>query len=457
MLGLLTETTLSDMTIVCKTGQFHIHRCILLARLGVFIDTSSLMDCTVVTCCDVDFHDIRSLLRSIYSGEDLTCMCGMLNQIFTGLNYNSVTSSPTVRELQSDVAECTGLGKPNGELLALLLESRLAELSLELNCWQPDGFMGSGFIEPRGKLDGCMANIQLNHSDSNGIHDGSAKCTELSHNDSNTTRSCSLSAAHIDGCERRGSLGSKCESGQTRGLVTCSLLGHELLDLYLSSAGTDVVLLVDDRHFPVHRCILSAWSTYFASMFSGSWRETSQSEIRLIGVSAAALEKALEFIYRGVCDMKLTSLSDINVLLNVADVFDIARFTDVLSMLVKRNWCHFFHQPSSSCGCIAGVISVLLLINDFRLDEMWNAAIKCSLSNVVKVWSCQKFAVLPNHVLARYTSRIATHIGRNINMFELLFKIDHVTTSVSRSRRSEPIFGMAATLTGACTKLSLSI
>ncbi|KAF4530009.1 hypothetical protein B566_EDAN009185 [Ephemera danica] len=59
---------------------------------------------------------------------------------------------------------------------------------------------------------------------------------------------------------------------------------------------TDITLLAGSEHIPAHRLVLSASSSYFAAMFGGGLRESSQTEVEMHDVTEACglfLEKRL--------------------------------------------------------------------------------------------------------------------------------------------------------------------
>ncbi|KXJ05425.1 Kelch-like protein 15, partial [Exaiptasia diaphana] len=60
---------------------------------------------------------------------------------------------------------------------------------------------------------------------------------------------------------------------------------------------SDVVLLVEDRKFHVHKAILSMWSPVFERMFSSEFRERSAPEIPLPGKSAKQIDALLNLMY----------------------------------------------------------------------------------------------------------------------------------------------------------------
>ena len=60
---------------------------------------------------------------------------------------------------------------------------------------------------------------------------------------------------------------------------------------------SDVVLLVEDQRFHVHRNVLVLWSPVFEKMFTSNFSENKKREIRLPGKKAASVQTLLMMIY----------------------------------------------------------------------------------------------------------------------------------------------------------------
>jgi len=60
---------------------------------------------------------------------------------------------------------------------------------------------------------------------------------------------------------------------------------------------SDVVLVVEDRKFHVHRSTLSMWSPVFETMFTSEFKEKTSPEIPLPVKRASEIEALLKLIY----------------------------------------------------------------------------------------------------------------------------------------------------------------
>jgi hypothetical protein len=60
---------------------------------------------------------------------------------------------------------------------------------------------------------------------------------------------------------------------------------------------SDVVLVVEDSNFHVHKCILSMWSPVFQTMFTSKFLESAAKEITLPGKRKDEMEELLKLVY----------------------------------------------------------------------------------------------------------------------------------------------------------------
>lgn len=65
---------------------------------------------------------------------------------------------------------------------------------------------------------------------------------------------------------------------------------------------TDAELVVEDRRFPVHRCVLAARSTVFRAMFESTMREGQDGVVNILDFPASTVEAMLKFVYTDVLD-----------------------------------------------------------------------------------------------------------------------------------------------------------
>jgi len=87
---------------------------------------------------------------------------------------------------------------------------------------------------------------------------------------------------------------AKLESGFKFGVSNVAKLDREFSAPWHFS---DVVLVVEDRQFHVHRSTLSMWSPVFETMFTSEFKEKTSPEIPLPGKRASEIEALLKLLY----------------------------------------------------------------------------------------------------------------------------------------------------------------
>lgn len=117
-----------------------------------------------------------------------------------------------------------------------------------------------------------------------------------------------------------------------------------------SSAGTpdfseqwkfsDVVLVVEEQRFHVHRSTLAIWSPVFETMFTADFKEKNSDEISLPGKKANEIKELLQIMYDTSLDKDVVTKSNCYFLLDLAHEYQIASITqkceDFLVSTVKK-------------------------------------------------------------------------------------------------------------------------
>ena len=83
---------------------------------------------------------------------------------------------------------------------------------------------------------------------------------------------------------------------------------------------------MDNKEIPVHRCVLSAVSGYFRSMFAGSLRESFEPErIELKEIDQSVLIRLIEYCYTGI------------IYINQDNVMNILKTADLLQVTTDQS------------------------------------------------------------------------------------------------------------------------
>ena len=119
---------------------------------------------------------------------------------------------------------------------------------------------------------------------------------------------------------------------------------------------SDVVLVVEDKKFHVHKGTLSMWSPVFEKMFSASFKEKTSSEIALPGKKASEIQDMLLVIYPTA---KPVTEQNYSHLLDLAQEYQMEQLTERCEKyLLNREKTPF------------QAIDFLVLADAFRMEEL---------------------------------------------------------------------------------------
>ncbi|XP_031566413.1 uncharacterized protein LOC116301482 [Actinia tenebrosa] len=176
------------------------------------------------------------------------------------------------------------------------------------------------------------------------------KLYDLEHDDKvariaeNMKCSCSTSADHMFNSR-------KASTTEDAGLLKDSL------DFSSPWHFSDVVLIVEDTKFHVHKSTLSMWSPVFEAMFTSQFRESNAKEIPLPGKRAEEVKELLHVIYSSWSKPKITD-ENYQFLLQLADEYQMDR--------VKRSCSKFLVNKIEVSNCL----EFFKLAEQFGLDDV---------------------------------------------------------------------------------------
>ena len=76
-------------------------------------------------------------------------------------------------------------------------------------------------------------------------------------------------------------------------------LGHDFETLLETGKQSDVVFVVGDKEFLLHKTVLAARSEVFAAMFQSDLEEAKEGRVKIPDVSVEVFEQLLRYIYSG--------------------------------------------------------------------------------------------------------------------------------------------------------------
>ena len=139
----------------------------------------------------------------------------------------------------------------------------------------------------------------------------------------------------------------------------------------------DTVLRIEGQDFPAHRCVLSAASPYFRSLFTSGFKENESNVVELEEIkSAAVASEALRFIYTG------------EALVNAANAQDLFKMADYLIIpCLKTKVSDYLKESIDATNCLA----LESFAVQFGCESLEQTATAYKLQNFVSVVKSDDF------------------------------------------------------------------
>jgi len=154
----------------------------------------------------------------------------------------------------------------------------------------------------------------------------------------------------------------------------------KLNELRKESTLCDATLRIEGQDFAAHRCVLSAASPYFRSLFTSGFKENESAVVELQEIkSAAVASEALRFIYTG------------EVLINASNARDLFRVADYLIVpRLKTKVSEYLKESIDTTNCLA----LESLASQFGCESLQEAAKAFTLGNFASVVKTDDFKTL---------------------------------------------------------------
>ena len=153
------------------------------------------------------------------------------------------------------------------------------------------------------------------------------------------------------------------------------------LDFSMPWELSDVVLVVQEDRFHVHRCILGMWSEVFSTMFTSQFKEKTAEEVPLPGKKSVEIKEMLLVIYP--TSAKQIDESNYAFLLDLAKEYMMAKITEKCeSYLVGRLGSAESYGATCVCGnwrqyvMKGNCLWLLVIAQTYGLDRLETACIK---------------------------------------------------------------------------------
>ncbi|XP_043911379.1 kelch-like protein 10 [Protopterus annectens] len=179
-------------------------------------------------------------------------------------------------------------------------------------------------------------------------------------------------------------------------------------ELRLQGILCDAILKVDEVEMKVHRNILCSCSSYFRTLFTGSWSNSKKMVHIISGISPDTMEKIIEYAYT-----RTVSITDSNVqqLLAAADQFHVPA--------IMRACCEFLESKLCSENCI-GIWKIADYYYYNELKQKAHIFILHNFAELVEI--CNEFLQLSATELEEIIEKDELNVKQENVVFEAIMK-----------------------------------
>ena len=128
---------------------------------------------------------------------------------------------------------------------------------------------------------------------------------------------------------------------------------------------SDVILVVEEQRFHVHRSTLAFWSPVFERMFTSDFKEQNSDEIPLPGEKPSEFKELLQMMYPSL-EEKVISRNNCYFLLDLAREYQIASIT---------RKCEDFLVSAVKTRTENDVLAVLIVGQNYGLQTLVNSCV----------------------------------------------------------------------------------
>ena len=128
---------------------------------------------------------------------------------------------------------------------------------------------------------------------------------------------------------------------------------------------SDVVLVVEEERFHVHRALLAFWSPVFEKMFTSEFQEKDKSEVPLPGKKASEIREMLLLIYPSLTEREITE-ENCYFLLKLAHEYQ-------MEAIVTR--CEDFMANKVKVKAKESVLADLIFAQTYKLEKLKLASV----------------------------------------------------------------------------------
>ncbi|XP_003785561.2 kelch repeat and BTB domain-containing protein 8 [Otolemur garnettii] len=190
-------------------------------------------------------------------------------------------------------------------------------------------------------------------------------------------------------------------------LHACSIL-KQLKTMYDEGQLTDIVVEVDHgKTFSCHRNVLAAISPYFRSMFTSGLTESTQKEVRIVGVEAESMDLVLNYAYTS---RVILTEANVQALFTAASIFQIPSIQD---QCAKYMISHL--DPQNSIG-------VFIFADHYGHQELGDRAKEYIRKKFLCVTKEQEFLQLTKDQLISILDSDDLNVDREEHVYESIIR-----------------------------------
>jgi len=170
---------------------------------------------------------------------------------------------------------------------------------------------------------------------------------------------------------------------------------------------TDVRIKVEDTEFPVHKCVLSAFSPYFKAMFTAGLAETDQDVVTLNSVGPSMISGLIDYAYTG----QITITKH-----NVQNMLSAANLLEILP--VRDACCQFLDKNMDETNCLG----IHCFAEIHSCNELMNKAKKYVLKHFQDIIEGDEFSNITETKLIEIISSDDLEVDKEETVFHACIK-----------------------------------
>lgn len=173
----------------------------------------------------------------------------------------------------------------------------------------------------------------------------------------------------------------------------------------LSGILCDVKLIVDNKEFSAHRGILAANSSFFLAMFTSEMLEKDKTKVSLSGISAAAMESILEFMYTS------------QIQIHLANVFELLQASNFLLVdKIEKACCQFLESIVDMENCF----TILTIADVFSCDGLTQTVTQYMNQRFTELAKTETFLKMTKEDIVKFLSSDDIQIEKEEQLLEII-------------------------------------